>query len=84
MKIRAAFTRQFEWETLQSERLRAAILASYAFFTFVYILCIGFIINNQNHSIDRFPLPVFLLVFLFILVTYEFIANRVLNYRIKN
>jgi len=83
MKIRASFTKQFEWETLQSERLRAAILAGYSLFTFVYILCIGFIINSQNHSIDRFSLPVILLIFLFILFIYEFIANRVLNYRIK-
>lgn len=83
MKIRAAFTKQFEWETLQSERLRAAILAGYALFTFIYILCIGFVINNQTHSIDKFPLPVILLFFLFILFIYEFIANRVLNYHIK-
>lgn len=83
MKITAAFTRQFEWETLQSEKLRAAILASYTFFTFVYILCINLIINNQNKSIDNYPLPVILLAFLFILFVYEFATNRILNYRIK-
>ena len=83
MKIRASFTKQFEWETLQSERLRAAILAGYALFTFIYILSIGFVINNQTHSIDKFRLPVILLIFLFILFIYEFVANRVLNYRIK-
>ena len=83
MKIRASFTKQFEWETLQSERLRAAILAGYALFTFVYILCIGYIINSQAHSIDRFSMPVIVLIFLFILFIYEFIANRILNYRIK-
>ena len=83
MKIRAAFTKQFEWETLQSERLRAAMLAGYALFTFIYILCIGFIINNQTKSIDKFPLPVILLIFLLVLFIYEFVANRILNYRIK-
>ena len=83
MKITAAFTKQFEWETLQSEKLRAAILACYAFFTFIYVLCINLIINNQNRSIDKFPLPVLLLFFLFILFIYEFITNRVLSYRIK-
>ncbi len=83
MKITAAFARQFEWETLQSEKLRAAILASYTFFTFVYILCINLIINNQNKSIDKYPLPVILLAFLFILFIYEFATNRILNYRIK-
>ena len=83
MKITAAFTKQFEWETLQSEKLRAAILAAYAFFTFIYIFCINLIVNTQHHSIDRFPLPVILLFFLFILFIYEVITNRVLNYRIK-
>ena len=83
MKIRAAFTKQFEWETLQSEKLRAAILASYSLFTFIYILFINLIMNKQNHSIDQVPPPVMLLFFLFILFIYEFVTNRVLNYRIK-
>lgn len=83
MKIRAAFTKQFEWETLQSEKLRAAILAAYSLFTFIYILFISFIINKQTNSIDKFPLPVILLFFLFILFLYEFVTNRILNYRIK-
>ncbi|MDQ6756433.1 MAG: adenylate/guanylate cyclase domain-containing protein [Bacteroidota bacterium] len=83
MKITAAFSKQFEWETLQSEKLRAAILAAYSLFTFIYILCINLIISNQSNSTDKFPLPVILLFFLFILFIYEFVVNRVLNYRIK-
>ena len=83
MKIKASFTKQFEWETLQSEKLRAAILAAYAFFTFIYILCINLVINNQYRSVDQFSMPTMLLLFLFILFIYEFITNRVLNYRIK-
>ena len=63
MKIRAAFTKQFEWETLQSEKLRAAILAAYSLFTFIYILFISFIINKQTNSIDKFPLPEFYFFF---------------------
>lgn len=83
MKLRVAFTKQFEWEALQSEKLRAAILAAYSLFTFIYILCITYVINKQNNSLDKFPLPVILLLFLCILFIYELITNRVLNYRIK-
>lgn len=83
MKIITAFTKQFEWETLQSEKLRAAILAGYSLFAFIYIICISYIINYQNHSFVSSPLPVVLLVFLFFLFVYEFITNRIINYRIK-
>lgn len=83
MKIKASFTKQFEWETLQSEKLRAAILAAYAAFSFVYILSISLILNNQSTSIDKVPLPVTLLVFLGSLFIYEYLANRILNYRLK-
>ena len=83
MKITTSFKKQFDWETLQSEKLRAAILAAYSIFTLIYIVCISLIINYQSHSIDQFPLPLSLLVFLFVLFVYEIIANRILNYRLK-
>ncbi|MEP6616224.1 MAG: adenylate/guanylate cyclase domain-containing protein, partial [Ginsengibacter sp.] len=77
------FTKQFEWETLQSEKLRAAILASYALFTMIYIVAIHYIINYETPHTNEFPLPATLLFFLFALFIYEAIANRVLNYRLK-
>src|SRR6266705_3930169 len=83
MKITDTFTKQLEWETLQSEKLRAAILASYALFTMIYIISIHYILNFQSHPIDKFPLPLTLLFFLIALFFYEVIANRVLNYRLK-
>lgn len=83
MKIRASFTKQFEWETLQSEKLRAAILAAYAAFSFIYILSISLLLNNKEVSIDNAPLPLTLLFFLGSLFIYEYITNRVLNYRLK-
>jgi adenylate cyclase len=83
MKITDTFTKQLEWEKLQSEKLRAAILASYALFTMIYIISIHYIINFQTHSIDEFPLPLTLLFFLIALFFYEAIANRALNYRLK-
>lgn len=85
MKITTTFTKQFEWETLQSEKMRAAILAAYSLFTFIYIFCITLIINDQpiNHTEHEFPLPYTLLIFLFILFVYELVANRVLNFRLK-
>src|SRR5438874_2125733 len=83
MKITTTFTKQFEWETLQSEKLRAAILAAYSLFTFVYIFCITIIVNNQPLPGEGFSLPYTLLAFLFVLAAYEFIANRVLNFRLK-
>lgn len=82
MKITTAFTKQFELETLQSEKLRAAILASYALFTGVYILVIGYLINNDSSkTANHFKLPHSLLFLLGSLFVYEIIANRVLNYR---
>ena len=83
MKITDTFTKQFQWETLQSEKLRAAILASYALFTMIYIVAIHYIINYKTHTSNEFPLPFALLCFLFALFLYEGIANRVLNYRLK-
>src|SRR6478672_113462 len=83
MKIIDTFTKQFEWETLQSEKLRAAILASYALFTMIYIVAIHYIINYQTQFTNQFPLPTTLLFFLSALFGYEAIANRVLNYRLQ-
>src|SRR6476619_7012223 len=83
MKIKASFTKQFEWETLQSEKLRAAILAAYAAFGFIYILSISLIMNNQATSIDKTPLPFTLLIFLAALFIYEYATNRILNFRLK-
>lgn len=82
MKITTAFTKQFEWETLQSEKLRASILAVFALLTLVYTLGAGFFANTV-HSIDKFPLPVVLIYFLATLFIYEFVTNRILNYRLK-
>ena len=65
MKITAAFTKQFELETLQSEKLRAAILASYAFFTGIYILGISYLIKNDPATSEtKFKLPYTLLFLL--------------------
>src|SRR5437868_15462021 len=83
MKITDTFTKQFQWETLQSEKLRAAILASYALFTIIYIVAIHYIINYKTQSSNEFPLPLTLLFFLFALFVYEGIANRILKYRLK-
>ena len=84
MKITTAFTKQFELETLQSERLRAAILASYALFTAVYILVISYLIRNDTGpSATQFRLPHTLLFLLAGLFVYEVGANRILHYRLK-
>ena len=83
MKISAAFAKQFEWETLQSEKLRAAILAAYALFTFAYIFCINIILHDQNSFVGSFEVPRVLLMFLFVLFLYEFVVNRILEYRLK-
>ena len=65
MKISTAFTKQFELETLQSEKLRAAILASYALFTALYIVVISFLIQNEPLiSKENFKLPYTLLLLL--------------------
>ena len=84
MKISTAFVKQFEWETLQSEKLRAAILAAYALFTFAYIFSINLILHSQNNFVESFQVPRILLIFLFILFIYEFIVNRILAYRLIN
>lgn len=82
MKITTAFTKLFELETLQSEKLRAAILASYALFTGVYILIIHSLIKNDTAAKGaEFALPYSLLYLLAGLFVYEIIANRILNYR---
>ncbi|MEP6595594.1 MAG: glycosyltransferase [Ginsengibacter sp.] len=82
MKITAAFTKQFELETLQSEKLRAAILASYALFTGLYILVISYLIKNDAATSEtQFPLPKTLLFLLAGLFIYEVFANRILHYR---
>ena len=83
MKITAAFAKQFELETLQSEKLRAAILASYALFTAFYILIISSLIKNDPGAGDYFRLPVTLLILMGILFVYEIAANRMLGYRAK-
>ena len=84
MKISTAFVKQFEWETLQSEKLRAAILAAYALFTFAYIFSINLILHSQNNFVESFQVPRVLLIFLFILFIYEFIVNRILAHRLIN
>ena len=82
MKITAAFTKQFELETLQSEKLRAAILASYALFTGLYILVISYLIKNDTiNTGTQFELPYTLLLLLGGLFVYEVIANRILHHR---
>lgn len=82
MKITTSFTKLFELETLQSEKLRAAILASYALFTGVYIVIIHYLIKNDTATKGaEFALPYSLLYLLAGLFLYEIIANRILNYR---
>jgi adenylate cyclase len=84
MKITTAFSKQFELETLQNEKLRAAILASYALFTAAYILIISYLIKNDtSQTAVRFKVPATLLFLLGGLFVYEIIANRVLSYRAK-
>lgn len=84
MKITAAFAKQFEVETLQSEKLRAAILASYALFTALYILVISYLIKKEPLSEETgFTLPYTLLFLLAGLFVYEIVANRILNYRAR-
>ena len=85
MKITASFNRQFEWETLQSEKLRAAILAGYSLFTCSYILGVSFLVHyNAVPHPTQFKLPLTLLIFLGALFFYELTANRILNYRLKS
>jgi adenylate cyclase len=83
MKITAAFTKQFELETLQSEKLRAAILASYALFTGLYIIIISSLIKNDSLPGTQFELPVTLIILLGVLFIYEIAANRLLDHRAK-
>ena len=84
MKITTSFTRLFEIETLQSEKLRSAILASYALFTALYILGISYLIKNDPGITDPvFTLPYTLLFLLGGLFVYEIITNRLLDYRIR-
>ena len=83
MKITAAFTKLFELETLQSEKLRSAILASYALFTALYIIVISYLIKNDAASGTQFKLPDTLLFLLAGLFVYEVATNRILNYRAR-
>ena len=84
MRMVASFKKQFEAETLQSEKLRAAILAAFALFTCIYIIFINFLIENDMKIGNRaFNLPVPLLSFLLFFFFYEFSANRILNRRLK-
>jgi len=84
MKITTAFTKLFELETLRSEKLRAAILASYSLFTALYVLIISYLIKNdlgiKNTVVD---LPISLFFLLCALFFYEIIANRILGFRAK-
>lgn len=81
MKITASFSKLFELETLQSEKLRAAILASYALFTGLYILVISYLIKNDTATGIQFTLPHTLLFLLAGLFIYEVTINRILNHR---
>jgi len=83
MKITAAFTKLFELETLQSEKLRSAILASYALFTALYIIVISYLIKNDTDTVTQFTLPYTLLFLLAGLFVYEIATNRILNYRAR-
>ncbi|MEJ7822472.1 MAG: adenylate/guanylate cyclase domain-containing protein, partial [Chitinophagaceae bacterium] len=84
MKITNAFSKQFEVETLQSEKLRAGILAAYALFAGLYIWVISYlIVNDKIISKNLFEIPYTLLLLLAGLFIYEIITNRVLNYRAK-
>jgi adenylate cyclase len=84
MKITTAFTKQFELETLQSEKLRAGILAAFALFTGLYILVINFLIQQDKTNAQiHFDPPYTLLLLLAGLFVYEIIANRLLHYRAR-
>jgi adenylate cyclase len=83
MKITTSFTKLFELETLQSEKLRSAILASYALFTGLYIIVISYLIKNDTEAGIQFPLPYTLLILLGGLFVYEIATNRILNYRAR-
>lgn len=83
MKITTSFTKLFELETLQSEKLRSAILASYALFTGLYIVVISYLIKNDAASGAQFKLPDTLLFLLAGLFFYEVATNRILNYRAR-
>ncbi len=84
MKITTAFTKQFELESLQSEKLRAAILASYALLMGLYIVGISYLIKSDTGgSAIQFKLPHTLLYLLAGLFIYEVTANRILNYRAR-
>jgi adenylate cyclase len=83
MKIITSFKKQFETETLQSEMLRAAVLAAYALFTSTYIIFINYLIKSDSRLAGRtFHLPRTLLAFLGVLCVYEVITNRVLSMRL--
>lgn len=85
MRMIASFKKQFAAETLQSEKLRAAILAAFALFTCIYIVFINFLIENDMKIGNRaFNLPVPLLSFLLFFFFYELSANRILNRRLKS
>jgi adenylate cyclase len=85
MKIVASFKKQFETETLQSEKLRAGILAGYALFTSTYIIFINFLIKSDSRLLGQtFKLPMTLLAFLAVLCIYELITNRVLDKRLDS
>ncbi|HEV8080194.1 MAG TPA: adenylate/guanylate cyclase domain-containing protein [Chitinophagaceae bacterium] len=82
MKITTAFKKQFELETLQSEKLRSAILAWYALFTGLYIVAISYLIKNDSISTKAgVEQPNTLLVLLAGLFIYEIITNRILNHK---
>src|ERR1035437_6995072 len=84
MRITASFKKQFETETLQSEKLRAFILATYALFTCIYILFVNFLIKNDSQMDGKtFRLPYTLVAFMVVLCIYEIITNRVLNIRLN-
>ncbi|CAN5357845.1 adenylate/guanylate cyclase domain-containing protein [soil metagenome] len=84
MKIALSFKEQFEWETLQSEKLRAAILASYSILSCINLIVVTYLINHDVSSHLKFDLPGTLLFFLSALAVYEIVTYRVLNTRLKN
>ncbi|MEO5646894.1 MAG: adenylate/guanylate cyclase domain-containing protein [Chitinophagaceae bacterium] len=84
MKITASFKRQFEWETVQSEKLRAAILSGYSLLTFACILIISLSTNLKGtENTGERSLPYSLLIFLFGLFLYELLMNRILKYQLN-
>jgi adenylate cyclase len=83
MKITASFKRQFEWETVQSEKLRAAILSGYSLLTFILILVITGIENANGGGDPDQNIPFSLLIFLLGLAVYEFLMNRVFSFQLK-